>query len=213
MSDSILKDKDAAFQRWEMRSFGESRTNARTASTAAKVSIEEIAQIREQARAKGRAEGMAEGRAEGLAQGRAEAARELENLRSIAEQLAQEAARADEAVAKDMLDLALDLTRAMLKTSLAVKPELVLPVVGEAIRYLPSLQQPALLHLNPQDAAIVKSQMDDELNKAGWRVVEDVQISRGGCRIETASNQIDATIQTRWQRLVEALGRNSEWIE
>lgn len=213
MSDSILKDKEAAFQRWELHSFGDNRPSVRAAQASGKVSIEEAARIREQARAKGHAEGVAEGRAEGIAQGRAEAARELENLRRIAEQLGDEVARADEVIAKEVLDLALDLARAMLKTSLNVKPDLVLPIVGEAIRYLPSLQQPALLHLNPHDAALVKSQMADELNKAGWRVVEDGQILRGGCRIETASNQIDASVQTRWQRLVEALGRNSEWIE
>jgi flagellar assembly protein FliH len=148
-----------------------------------------------------------------MQQGLAQAAVELDSLRSIAAQLGEESARADEIIAQDVLNLALDLAKAMLKTSLAVKPELVVPIVSEAIRYLPSVQQPALLFLNPQDAAIVKSHMEDELLKAGWRVAEDMQLQRGGCRIETASNQIDATVGTRWQRLAEALGKNSEWLE
>jgi flagellar assembly protein FliH len=210
MSDATLKDN--AFQRWEMRSFGDSRPSAKAAA-GGKVSIEEAARIREEARAKGYAEGMAEGRAAGMQQGLAQAAVELDSLRSIAAQLGEESARADEIIAQDVLNLALDLAKAMLKTSLAVKPELVVPIVSEAIRYLPSVQQPALLFLNPQDAAIVKSHMEDELLKAGWRVAEDMQLQRGGCRIETASNQIDATVGTRWQRLAEALGKNSEWLE
>ena len=211
MSDAILKDPEA-IRRWEMRSFGDTRPGSK-AGTAGKLSIEEAARLRDEARAKGYAEGLAEGRAAGLQQGLAQAAAEMENLRRIAQQLGDEVARADDVIAQDVLDLALDLTKAMLKTSLTVRPELVVPTIAEAVRYLPSLQQPALLILNPQDAAIVKSHMQDELLKAGWRVVEDPQVQRGGCRIETASNQIDATIATRWQRLTEALGKNSEWLE
>jgi len=220
MSSAILpKEQQSAFERWEMHSFGDTRPSARPApapAAAPTVGIEELAAIREEARARGHAEGLAdghaEGRAQGLAEGRAEGAEEMVHLQQIARQLGEEAVRADQAIANDVLALALDLARAMLKTALAVRPELVAPIVSEAIRYLPSLQQPALLMLNPLDAAIIRAQMHDELDKAGWRIVEDGQIQRGGCRIDTATNQIDATIGTRWQRITEALGKQSDWL-
>lgn len=223
MSSAIVpKEQQTAFQRWEMNSFGDARPNARQAeANKPKITIEELAQIREEARARGHAEGLAEGRArghaegleQGLAQGRAQAATEAANLAKIAAALNGEAQRADELIAQDVLALALDLSRAMLKSALSVRPEVVLPIVGEAIRYLPSLQQPALLFLNPADAAIVRQHMADELDKAGWRVVEDAHVARGGCRIETATNQIDAGIDTRWARLTETLGQHSDWME
>lgn len=220
MSNAVVpKEQQSAFERWEMHSFGDNRASARAANAALapKISIEEIARIREEARAKAHADGLAEGRAEGyaqgLAQGRADGATEIDHFRQMTGQLGEEVSRADAVIAQDVLELALDLAKAMLKTALAVRPELVIPVVSEAIRYLPSLQQPALLFLHPADAAIVKQQMHDELGKAGWRLVEDAQIQRGGCRIETASNQIDATTNTRWQRLAEALSKNSEWLD
>lgn len=216
MSNAILpKEQQSAFERWEMRSFGDTRAEAQPAPVAPpppKVSIEEIAAIREEARARGHAEGFAEGRAEGLAQGRAAGAAEMKHLQKIAGQLGEEAAKADQTIANDVLELALDLAKAMLKTALTVRPELVAPIVSEAIRYLPSLQQPATLLLNPQDAAIIRSEMHAELEKAGWRIVEDGHIQRGGCRIDTATNQIDAGIDTRWQRLAEALGKQSDWL-
>ncbi|TCS39184.1 flagellar assembly protein FliH [Paucimonas lemoignei] len=220
MSDTILpKELQTAFQRWELNSFDPPRPAPQPA--APKVTIEEIAAIREEARAKGHAEGLAEGLAEGRAegyaegieQGRADAAREVAHLHEITAQLGSEIAKADQAIASDVLHLALDLAKAMLKTALAVRPELMMPIVSEAIRYLPSLQQPALLMLNPADAALVKAQMHDELDKAGWRIVEDEHIQRGGCRIDTATNQIDATIETRWQRLAETLGQQSDWLK
>jgi flagellar assembly protein FliH len=77
---------------------------------------------------------------------------------------------------------------------------------------LPSLQQPALLFLHPADVLLVNTLMGDQLSKAGWRVVEDGQMARGGCRVETASNQIDASAPSRWQRIAAALGKTSDWL-
>jgi flagellar assembly protein FliH len=214
-NETIPKEQQTAYQRWEMNSFGDNRASTKAAvSNAAsnKLTIEEAAKLREEARAKGHAEGLAEGRVAGLAQGRANAANEIAMLKKIAESFSQEVMRADEVISQDLLNLALDIAKAMLKTSLSVHPELVLPIVSEAIHYLPSLQQPAILFLNPNDAAVVKEHMSDELNKAGWRLAEDMHLQRGGCRIETATNQIDASAQTRWQRIAEALGKESDWL-
>lgn len=216
MSNAFIpKEQQSAYQRWEMASFGDSRPKAQTASIAeaTRVTIEEQAEIRAAAQERGYAIGLAEGRSEGLRQGLADAVAETAHLRSIVTALGSEAARADELIASDLLTLALDLAKAMLKTSLAIRPELVLPIVSEAIRYLPILQQPAVLFLHPEDTLLVNEHMRDELNKAGWRVAEDLQMQRGGCRIDTASNQIDATTETRWHRLAEALGQHSTWLD
>lgn len=207
-SPVIPKEKQSAYQRWELASFGDER-----AAPSQQQSADLLAKQREEARLQGHAEGLEQGRIAGLEAGRAEIAKEVTRLRQIGSAFSAEIAKANETVADDMLSLALDLTKAMLKTALTVRPDLVLPIVGEAIRYLPSVQQPALLVLNPQDAQLVRDHMRDELDKAGWRVTEDRQLARGGCRVETASNQIDATIETRWQRMAEALGRQSDWLE
>ncbi|MGH8429807.1 MAG: FliH/SctL family protein, partial [Solimonas sp.] len=49
-------------------------------------------------------------------------------------------------------------------------------------------------------------------SQSGWCVVEDAQMERGGCRVETATNQIDASVATRWQRIAAALGKESDWL-
>lgn len=212
MSNTIPKEKQTAYQRWEMASFGDTRPSsaARQTQTVAGLA-EQIGAAREEARQAGYAAGLAEGRAQGLQEGRAQAMQEKMRMQQVAAAFATEIANANELMAENLLDLALDLAKAMLKTALQVKPELILPIVDEAIHYLPSVQQPALLYLHPEDAALVKSMMGDELAVAGWRVVEE-QMQRGGCRVETASNQIDASMETRWQRLVSALGKNADWL-
>ena len=147
-----------------------------------------------------------------LAIGRAEAAKELEHLQSIALEFSQALAAADETIAADVLDLALHLAKSMLRNALEIKPELVIPVVREAIEYLPVLQQPAVLMLNPADMPIVREAIGEELDKGGWRVVQDAAIARGGCKVDTATNQIDAQMATRWERLTHAMGKNVEWL-
>jgi len=190
------------------------------ASMVPMISEEELEAIREAARQQGYAEGheagmatgLASGHEDGLAVGRAEAAAELANLQGIAAAFGDAVTQADEAIAADVLELALHLAKNMVRTAFEVRPELILPVVREAVDYLPSLQQPALLILHPEDALIVRGSIGHELEKSGWRLVEDRNVARGGCRIDTASNQIDAQIASRWQRLSHALGRNVEWL-
>ena len=210
MSEPLPKEQQSAYQRWEMASFGDERASTRAA--VATVSEEELEAIREAARQQGFAQGMAQGHAAGLDIGRVDSAQEMLHLQQIAEAFGSEIARANEVIADEMLDLGLDLAKAMLKTALEVRPELVLPVVAEAIRYLPSLQQPALLFLHPDDARLARDFIGDELTKAGWRVSEDINLERGGCRVETPTNQIDGSIQTRWQRIAAALGKNTDWL-
>lgn len=216
------------------RRAAEAATNTPAAATAAAVaglpadyllpSVEELEAMREAARQEGFAQGLEEGRAqghaEGHAQGRAEgaaigqqaAADELEQLRAVAASFGEAVAQADETIAKDLLELALRLARGMVRTGFDVRPELILSVVRDAIDQLPVLQQPALLTLNPLDAELVRHGMADELAKGGWRIIENGSIARGGCKVETATNQIDAQASARWNRLTHALGANVEWL-
>lgn len=176
----------------------------------------ELEALREGAREEGYAEGLEEGRAAGRAEaleaGRQETALEADTLRAMAASFSGAVTAADEAIAADVLDLALHLARSMVRTALTVRPELIIPIVREAIDYLPVLQQPAILALNPEDIEIVRAALSDELDKGGWRVVADPQVGRGGCKVDTASNQIDAQASARWARLAHALGKNVEWL-
>lgn len=238
----VPKEQLSAYQRWEMTSFGDERPSsvAKRAAAAASPSVpmapmvtaEEAERIRHNAAQEGYAAGheaglaqgqdqgyengmalgYSEGHAQALAEGRAEAARETAWLRQVAENFGTAVTHANELVAQDVLDLALDLGKAILKTALAARPELLLPVVRDAIDYLPNLQQPALLHLDPEDLLLVREHIGEELAKAGWRLVEDPNIGRGGCRVETGSNQVDAAIAGRWQRLAASLGRDLDWL-
>ncbi|MDQ1832648.1 flagellar assembly protein FliH [Massilia scottii] len=225
---TLPKELQTAYQRWEMNSFdrvpepepvylpAEPQPEALPDEPPAPAwpTEDELAAIREQARLEGFEAGHAAGYADALALGREENAGEIANLQSIAATFTQALTQADETIANDMLELALHLARNMLRSALGVKPELIIPVIRDAISYLPVLQQPAVLMLHPDDARLVREAIGEELDKGGWRVADDAHISRGGCKIDTASNQIDAQVEVRWQRLAHALGKNDvEWLD
>ncbi len=213
-SSVIRKEDQSSCQPWQLASFDSSPHSVSNQDCAgiSLPTIEQISAIEEQARQEGFEAGRAEGHAQGLQEGREEAAREADRLRAIAETFSAAIGVADETISQQVLDLSVDLARAMLKTALSVRPELVIPIVREAVRYLPSIQQPALLYLNPADTELVREKIGDELAKLGWSLTDDAQLEPGGCRVETASNQIDASVPTRWQRLTAALGKDMDWL-
>ena len=248
---NLPKERQTAFQRWEMRSFGDERPSAlalraaeqreRDAEAARLAAeqrvheeslarqqlveigpppppldyptVEELEQIREEARQSGYDEGRAAGHADALAAGEIAAKEELQHMRALVASFGDALRDADQLIANEVLELALQLAKGMLKNALRVKPELILPIVRDAIDYLPALQPPAQLQLHPDDAAIVRAAIGEEFDKSGWRVVEDANVGRGGCKVDTASNQIDASAAARWQRLSHALGKDVDWLD
>lgn len=218
------KVMQTAYQRWELASLEEVGSlghNTGTRHGAEKVS-KEVLQARDEGRQQGFQKGLKDGITQGLAEGRAQAQNELTAMtQTLARQLASVVAsintqaEAQQAqLAQQVLQLSLAMSKAMLKTSLKVKPELMLPLIRQALDELPSFQGPAVLKLNPEDLNLVSTALDEELRPLGWRCTSDEHIERGGCKIETASNAIDASWSTRWQRLQEGLGQvPADWLD
>jgi flagellar assembly protein FliH len=152
-----------------------------------------------------RDEGYQAGYAEGLQKALQENQRFAELISAFEQQM-------DEQVARELLDLSLDIARQVLHQALKVNPELLLGVVREAIGTLPHVNQGAHLVLNPDDAALVRERMGEQLSHSGWKIFEDARVERGGARIETANSQIDASLETRWNRVVAALGQDTKWL-
>lgn len=208
MSNIVPKEKLSAYQRWEMDAFDETHAaNAVELPTA-----EAIEQIQQQAHQEGYQEGLQQGREQGYREGGEQALQEAQRLNQLLVKVNETLQQLDQEMAQQMLELALGIARQMLRQALPVLPELVLPVVQEAINSLPQANQQPQLILHPQDAVLVRSRLETELAHGHWRVVEDSQMARGGCRLETAQSEIDATLENRWKRVLESLGQSGDWL-
>lgn len=236
MSDAYIpKEKLTAYERWEMAAFDEAERMAQAmqeaagagaaepppaiaeAAAAPVIDPAELAALREQAFAEGRAAGyaagLADGQRDGYASGETRAHGEIARIAALASEFSQALESGEAQLADELLALALDIAQQVLRTSLRVKPELIVPVVRDAIAALTNPHGHPALTLNPADAALVRAQLGEQLAHTGWRVLEDPQIAAGGCRIDNSGAEIDATLPTRWKRVVEALGRHSDWLD
>lgn len=207
----IPKEQLTAFERWELASFdphsgGLYQTPSQKSTALANAAG--LEQLRQQAQEEGYAQGNAAGYAEGAQQARNEAAR----IHALMQNIQGAINQVDEQLARSLLDLSLEIARKMIGETLLAKPEIILGIVGEAIAGLPHFNQNAHLILHPDDAKLVREHMGEQLTHAGWKLFTDAQLSRGGCRVETAHSQVDATTEARWKRVVESLGQDKSWL-
>lgn len=201
-SNIIPKEQLSAYQRWELNSLAEPKD---VVSAVPLPTAEEVENIHQQAYQEGFAAGYREGK------GKVDA--ELARLAQLMSTLDGALSQFDEALSQNLLSLSLDIAKQMLREALRVRPELVLPVIREAVNSLPQASQHPHLKLHPEDAALVRSLMADELNHFHWKLIEDSRVERGGCRVETTNSEIDATMENRWKRILAALGSESAWLE
>lgn len=204
------KEQLTAYERWELPTFeaGGIRVSGNPGGMRLPTAAE-LEEIQNQAREEGYQTGLQQGYAEGAQR----AAMESQRLADLVSAMQQALQAVDDEIAQDLLDLALELSQQMVHQVLKVKPELLLDVIRDAIASLPHFNPGAHIVLHPEDAAIVRERMGEQLAHSGWKIFEDAQMTRGGARVETAHSQIDATLQTRWQRITANLGKEVVWLD
>lgn len=158
--------------------------------------------------AAGYAEGLAAGEQKGYEEGRARAAAEAEQLGTLVTRLDAALSTIDQQVAEELMALAIELARQLVGDSLQAQPEHILLVVRRALQQLPQAQ--ARIELHADDLALVNEFMSEELAQYGHRVQENPLLQRGDCRIEVQGAELDATLETRWRRVLETLGREGQ---
>jgi flagellar assembly protein FliH len=209
------KEEQTAYERWEMSQFTDGESSIGGAKSKRRdnhAESKEVSQIFEGVRQEAYNKGLQEGFAVGMAKARQQAIVEKQNFINLTQHFNEALEQADEQIADDVLSLALDIAKSMLKTKLSVDPAAVLPVVIDAIHYLPYVQKPARILVHHADAQIIREYLGSEIASQHWQIQEDSNIERGGCLVETGANQIDATNEVRWKRISEALAQNNDWL-
>ena len=163
-------------------------------------SAEELARIHEQAQQDGYAAGLAEGQA--LVDQRVNA------LSRILDDLSATSRVIEDQLADHVVTLAVRLAEQVLRTELEQRPESLAALVREVTAATPYLGDQPKLFLHPDDLALLQPILNAELTPDHWLMLPDPTLTRGGCRLDTAGGSVDATLETRWQRVLAALGRH-----
>jgi flagellar assembly protein FliH len=208
-----------AWERWELASFDD--TEAKSGSTENETTLQppssttdEINHLHEIARQEGYQKGFDAGYEEGSKTGH-EAA--LAEGRQLSAQLTQIISRLEagigeleQAVADDLLALALEIARKVTHQTIAIQPQVILGVIRDALAQLPV--QHAVIHLHPADIALIDSFNEKQITQAGYRIQEDAQLLRGDVVIEAGHTHLDARLATRWQHAIAALEQDIPWL-
>jgi len=167
------------------------------------------------------ADGMRDGRALGLEQARRESAAALHaQLQNIAEQgdqllgsLTAQLASIQESAAHEITMLAVEIARSAVGVALRINPQLIVTAVTDALALITDENARPTIRINPADADLLTEHLTPLLSARGAQLMPDPRVARGGCRIDTSKATVDATLQTRWQRSIAALGIDDTWVE
>lgn len=226
----IPKEELTNVQRWQVGSFDTKRpsespsappeNNLEAESVPAPAAqpfnlptAEDIERMHEEARASGYQAGFAEGRTAGEQQAREAAAEQTRQLISLIENLKTSIVGLEQSVADQLLALAIEIAAQVTRSAINVKADILLPLIREAISALPLHHAHIVLRLSPKDIESVRSAMGDQLSQLGAQLIEDSTVSPGGCLLLAGASEVDATIETRWKRVLEAIGTEpQEWL-
>ncbi|OLL29271.1 flagellar assembly protein FliH [Burkholderia sp. SRS-W-2-2016] len=225
-SNSSAKASLSAYQRWEMASFDpvpppppppEPEVDDGAAFEA------ELERLREAAHAQGVATGHVagqalgyqagydQGHARGFEQGQAEAREQAMQLAALAQTFKTALDGAQFAISETLVTLALDIAQQVVRQHVQHDPTALIAAAREVLAAEPALTGAPALIVSPADLPVVEAYLLDELQTRGWTVRTDAAVERGGCRAQAGSGEVDAGIETRWQRVAAALGKVSTW--
>ncbi len=232
----IPKEKLVSVQKWHVGSFDKKSAAPAAAHNAPAVEIpatehepqpeppppvdiprlptaEEIERIYEEARASGYAAGLAEGQAAAMQQAGEVQEAHGQQFAALIANLEQALDNVDQSVAEQLLGLALEVAAQVTRGAIAVKNDLLLPVIREAVATLPLHHSHIILRMHPSDAVHVRELLGEEFSQMGTQILEDAGISPGGCLLQAGSSEVDATMETRWRRVLETIGTEPrEWL-
>ncbi len=101
----------------------------------------------------------------------------------------------------DMVDvikqLAVSISKQVIRRELQTNSEQVVSVVKEAIKLLPLDNSRLTIHLNPNDINTLKKVFNQDDIVSSYSLIEDPSVQCGGCKLATDESIIDATIDSQ----------------
>ena len=225
MSDqnSAAKERLSAYQRWEMASIDPVPPAPPAPEVDDGAFEAELERLRDAAHAQGIATGHVagqalgyqagyeQGHAQGFEQGQSEAREEAARLAALAETFKAALDGTQGAISETLVALALDIAQQVVRQHVQHDPTALIAAAREVLATEPALVGAPALIVSPADLPVVEAYLMEELQTRGWTVRTDPSVERGGCRAQAGTGEVDAGIDTRWERVAAALGKVSTW--
>ncbi|MER3427156.1 MAG: hypothetical protein C4334_03500 [Pyrinomonas sp.] len=169
--------------------------------------IAEAQQRAEQIMREARELGFAEGRARAEAQIADEIAPLRARLAATIEELHALRRTMMERTERELVRLAIEIARKIVRREVTVDPEVVLAIARVALSRLPD-QALVKLHLHPDDYHYLIGKREPLTRNGAIELVEDPAVERGGCYVRTEMGDLDARIERQFAEIARGFFEN-----
>ena len=114
-------------------------------------------------------------------------------------------------MAQSIARIAVELARQVVRSELEQRPELIARVAHDAVEALQLSARHVRVRVHPDDFPLVQEGAGRELQAREAQLIPDSEVARGGVKVDADVASVDATIATRWQQAVSAIGQTSIW--
>lgn len=198
-SKVLPSDDLTAYERWELPV-----VNGRNVSEPV-ATAKELETIQKQAYD----EGFALGKKEAYEQEKQELEEKSASLHSIITLLTDPLKELDDDVIHQLAQLSMSVAKQVIRRELHTEEGEIVGIIREAMSALPASTRKITLNIHPDDAELIRSAFslgeETESDELRWKVIEDPMVSRGGCTIATENSHIDATVESRLNRVINTL--------
>jgi len=167
---------------------------------------EGLRQGREEGLAAGFEAGMQDGQMQGQEQGQQQGQQHAQALQRLAQAAADALHGLEREVGQALVNLAVSIAERVLHSTLEAHPEKLLDLVREIVCLHGEDDALLTLRVHPSDVERVQQHLQQDGGAPRWRLLADATVQAGGCLAQTALGSVDATLQTRWRKVVGMLG-------
>lgn len=143
-----------------------------------------------------------EGYAAGKQQGLEEMARRVQVVENFLGALARPFDDQNQELADYLAHLAGRIAKSLVRRELRTKPETLMALVRDTVAALNANEQEITIHLNPNNAQVIRELINHDGQEQSWRLLDDPMISLNNCKVSCRDSLIDADLDARISMII-----------
>jgi len=112
-------------------------------------------------------------------------------------------------LSEKLLDLAVMVSKKVIADTVSLHPEQAGELLNQVLETMQLHSKAVTLRAHPNTIRVLEAQFGDQQMLGNLRMIEDAKQLQGGFLLQHPEGEVDMTLQTRWLRAIEALGRNN----
>lgn len=111
----------------------------------------------------------------------------------------------DDVIVPKLMDLALVAAEKLVGSLPKAKQKQLMLMIKTLMQQSTLLSDPVQVLINPDDLTWLEPLLNEEIEQLGWQWIADSSIEVGGCKIIAKTNEIDATVTSQWQAIIDCV--------